>query len=168
MLRIPAGEFIFLDGEIRSIPKAFWIDKYEVTIAQYAEFLAELRNNPTSEYDHPDQAANSPDKVDHVPDDWDTYYGAAKLGRTYSGAPIDLNCPVMLLDWWDAHAYAAWKGHRLPTEEEWCKAARGTEGNIYPWGNEIDFSRFNSSESTKATPSGVRSMPCRQISAPSG
>lgn len=148
MLRIPAGRFIFLDGETRTIPKAFWIDKYEVTIAQYAEFLADLQGNPTDEYDHPEQATRAPDKIDHVPDDWDAYHEAAKLGRTYSGAPIDLNCPVILVDWWDAHAYAAWKGRRLPTEEEWCKAARGAEGNTYPWGNEIDFSKFNSSEST--------------------
>ena len=148
MPRIPAGPFIFLDGETRSLPKAFWIDKYEVTIAQYAEFLAELQANPTDRYDHPDQAEAAPEKVDHIPDDWDEYYEAAQFGRAYDGAAIDLNCPVILVDWWDAHAYASWKGHRLPTEEEWCKAARGAEGNIYPWGNEIDFSRFNSSEST--------------------
>ncbi|MGI9243068.1 MAG: SUMF1/EgtB/PvdO family nonheme iron enzyme [Verrucomicrobiales bacterium] len=148
MPRIPAGSFIFLDGESRSIPKAFWIDKYEVTIAQYAEFLEALRANPTDEYDHPKQAEAAPDKEDHIPDDWDTYYEAAKSGRSYNGASIDLNCPVIMVDWWDAHAYAAWKGRRLPTEEEWSKAARGADGNIYPWGNEIDFGNFNSSETT--------------------
>ncbi len=60
MPRIPAGPFIFLNGETRSLPKAFWIDKYEVTIAQYAEFLAELQANPTDRYDHPDQAEAAP------------------------------------------------------------------------------------------------------------
>ncbi|MFT4548512.1 MAG: sulfatase activating formylglycine-generating enzyme [Verrucomicrobiales bacterium] len=142
---VPAGEFIFLDGEKRTTKKPFWIDKYEVTISQYAEFLLALATEPIDAFDHPDQAEQAPDKLGHTPDDWDVYYAAAQNGGDYQGSPIDLNCPVMLVDWWDAHAYAKWKDHRLPTEEEWSKAARGAEGNIYPWGNSLDYTRFNSS-----------------------
>lgn len=146
MVKIPAGDFIFQDGKKVTLP-TFWIDQYEVTIGEYGRFLDHLKSHPSEaqKYDHSDQ----PKGKSHKPLNWDIYYGRAGSSfakyRNVRFVPIDLNCPQFLVDWWDAYAYANWKGRRLPTEQEWEKAARGTDGRAYPWGNEFDPKKCNSS-----------------------
>ncbi len=150
MLEIPAGEFVYQDGQKETLPK-FYIDQYEVTIGQYAEFLDFLEKNPdkAGQLAHPDQ----PKGKGHVPVGWADmkelnppmpgYYQRAQRWGKYQEAALDVNSPVFGVDWFDAFAYAKWKGRRLPTEQEWEKAARGTDGFKFSWGNEPDTSRSN-------------------------
>jgi formylglycine-generating enzyme required for sulfatase activity/DNA-binding NarL/FixJ family response regulator len=148
MVEIPAGEFIYQNGEKVNLP-TFYIDKYEVTIGQYAEFLDYLKKHPEEEpkFAHPDQ----PKGKSHVPAKWADeveinnpgYYTRAKKFGRFQGVPLDVNSPVFNVDWFDAYAYAKWKGRRLPTEQEWEKAARGKDGKNYPWGNDADDKKAN-------------------------
>jgi formylglycine-generating enzyme required for sulfatase activity len=140
-VHIPAGSFTFGTGEIVSLPD-FWIDKYEVTIGQYAKFVEYLEGHPTTEYDHERQPKVKAQKM-HKPNDWAVYYGRARGGQPIHQVPSDLNMPAIMVDWWDAYAYAKWKGRELPTEQEWEKAARGSIGLVYPWGNEFDPKKVN-------------------------
>ena len=134
MIRVDGGEFIYQKSEIKTLP-TFWIDKYETTISQYKDFLDATEVQNINYYDHPQQPK---EKTNHKPKYWDQYYNAATLGKKFMGHPITTNSPVIFVDWWDAFAYAKWKGRRLPTEEEWEKSGRGKNGNIYPWGSKIN------------------------------
>ncbi|MEI6519693.1 MAG: bifunctional serine/threonine-protein kinase/formylglycine-generating enzyme family protein [bacterium] len=97
-------------------------------------------------------------------------------GRKMPNAPDwgwQNNHPIVNVNWNDAKAYADWAGVALPTEAQWEKAARGTDGRIYPWGNEWDNSKLQCSKvkwgdagktapvgsfSTGASPYGVMDM----------
>ncbi|MFQ5508119.1 MAG: formylglycine-generating enzyme family protein [Leptospirillia bacterium] len=92
----------------------FYIGRYEVTNAQYAEFVAAEGYIP--------------------PPNW--------KGETIPPKGTE-NLPVTYVNWEQAQAYAAWRGGRLCDEAEWEKAARGTDGRRFPYGNEYDPSRAN-------------------------
>jgi formylglycine-generating enzyme required for sulfatase activity len=124
MVYVPAGEFTMGsdDGDVDVRPAhtvymdAFWIDKYEVTNAQYGECVeaGACRAPTTCGWGEP------------------TYGDASKA-----------NHPVVCVHRDDAQAYCAWAGARLPTEAEWEKAARGTDEPRWPWGNTFDVSKVN-------------------------
>jgi hypothetical protein len=124
---IPAGPFFYQDGQSVVLPQ-FNIDPTEVSIWQYAEFLAAV--GESHEYDHVDQPLNK----SHRNPQWDQLYRAALEQGKIEGSYVNINFPAVFVDWFDAYAYAKWKGRRLPTEEEWEKAARGVVGQRYPWG----------------------------------
>ncbi len=102
---------------------AFLIDRREVSRARYASFLAALRaDREPHRRCHPGE----PKGKSHVPDGW------AEGDGEGDAAPL----PVTNVDWFDAFAFAAWAGGRLPTDLEWEAAARGAAGRRHPWGEE--------------------------------
>ena len=159
MIEIPAGEFIYQDGQKENLP-TFYIDQYEVTIGEYAKFLDFIEKNPDkiAPFEHP----NQPKGKSHVPAEWADlkelsppmpgYYQRAQRWGKFHEAALDVNSPVFGVDWYDAYAYAKWKGHRLPTEKEWEKAARGTDGRKFSWGNNEDPTKANTGADLNSDP----------------
>ena len=135
MVLIPAGEFQMGSntGDTDEKPvhtvyvDAFYIDKYEVTNAQYKAFID----------------ANPEWGKDRIPPAYhDGYYLIHWIGNDYPAGKE--NHPVVYVSWYAAMAYAKWAGKRLPTEAEWERAARGKlEDMIYPWGDTIDGTKAN-------------------------
>jgi formylglycine-generating enzyme required for sulfatase activity len=128
----------------------FWIDKYEVTIGQYAKFLEDLDEHPRGQYpdlyeriEHPQQPPLKRAEGGHRPPNWHIFYPRAKQKMDVASTPTSLDSPVVEVDWWSAYAYAKWRGRELPTEQEWEKAARGTKGFLYPWGEYPDPKKAN-------------------------
>jgi len=141
MILIPGGEYISPTGEKVQVPP-FYIGEHEVTIGQYADFLAWVRRYPSQAASLALSDLPPPTGHSFVPAGWaDTpsgpgYFSIARKGGTYQGATLTLASPVFGVDWFDAYAYALWKGRSLPTSEEWGRAATGDKGLRYPWGNQ--------------------------------
>jgi formylglycine-generating enzyme required for sulfatase activity len=157
MILIPAGEFLMgsdpKKGEDASdneqpqhtlyLPD-YYLAKTPVTQAQYAAFV---------------QATGH--RAPNVGENWAEPYN-------WSGSTPPRgkeNHPVVLVSWHDAVAYCNWlaevtgKPYRLPSEAEWEKGARGSDGRIYPWGNQWDAKRCNTYEGGKGDTTPVGAYP---------
>ncbi|MCX7824963.1 MAG: SUMF1/EgtB/PvdO family nonheme iron enzyme [Verrucomicrobiae bacterium] len=139
-VHVPAGEFVYQNGEKRAT-KEFWISKYEITIGQYRAFWEDVRQKGDAAFRH----ANQPKEKDptHTPLFWREMLRACESGRPFLDEQLTWDSPVFNVDFYSAYAYAKWAGGRLPTEEEWEKAARGTDGRPFPWGTSIGAVRAN-------------------------
>jgi len=126
-----------------AISHGYWIDVTEVTVAEFGAFKDD------GGYD--DQAAWSADGWA-----WRRSMGASSLPRPCLEQQQTADQPQVCVTWYEAEAYATWRGGRLPTEAEWEFAARGPESLVYPWGNDFDAGRANLDGATG--PVAVRSF----------
>ena len=134
MVKVAKGEFIYgEEKEKKSIDYDFEIDAFPVTNDEYCKFL----NDTSSQNNGIEKWIDLEGDRCRVKNGPNTYM----TQRPYE------NHPVTYVTWYGAEAYAEWAKKRLPTEEEWEKAARGPEGWKYPWGNDFDKELCNSYES---------------------
>jgi len=121
MVHVPAGTFTMgsddwwpkAQPEHKRYVKGFYIDKYEVTVERYAAFIKATGHT--------------------APSNWvNGQFPKAKAGH-----------PVTYVSWFDADAFCRWDGKHLPLEEQWEKAARGTDKRAFPWGNRFSKKKAN-------------------------
>ena len=141
MVYVPAGKFLMGSTENTSAAEdderpqhevyldAFWIDRTEVTNAQYALFLTARRNQEEGGATWFDVA------------DEDSLI--VEVGGEYQPKSGYADHPVVEVSWYGARAYCEWAGKGLPTEAQWEKTARGTDGRFYPWGDTFDSGKLN-------------------------
>lgn len=136
MVSVPAGDFLYGENQQARKTGRYRIDVTETSNADYRAFITAMQEQGKAapylprywqEYRSDYFLRSPPKKV--APFQADTFTGDAT--------------PVVGVDWWSANAYCQWKGKRLPSDLEWEKAARGTRGGIWPWGDKWDYANAN-------------------------
>lgn len=143
---VPAGEFLmgsnddpFAKGN--ESPQhvvyvdSFWLDKTEVSNAQFAAFVEDTGFRTTAE-----QTGTGRVRVETG---WITVEGVNWRNPADPDDKVIQEWPVVQVSWDDAEAYCGWAGGRLPTEAEWEYAARGSIGQRYSWGENFNGEKVN-------------------------
>ena len=125
MTLVPAGVYFSGENNEPVYLPAFYIDVFPTTNKDYARFVAATDYKPPQHWEN-DEVPN--DLADH---------------------------PVVFVTWHDANAYAQWSAKGLPSSQQWEKAARGTRGDIYPWGSQRTPPKCNCREGGKRSTTPV-------------
>ncbi|MFN7976272.1 MAG: bifunctional serine/threonine-protein kinase/formylglycine-generating enzyme family protein [Acidobacteriota bacterium] len=169
LLLVPGGAFVaggpsvYAPRPRRTIELPdFFIGRFPVTCAEYLAFL-----NDVGAVDAARARRHAPRWQDGGSLHWsEGPEGTFRLPESDPGAGVPAlpDGPVTNVSWHDANAYCAWRSEkegrpfRLPTEDEWEKAARGVDGRVYPWGNHFDASWCNTADSHLDGRGGLRAV----------
>ena len=176
MVNIPAGPFVMgLEGESDAEPERsvtlddYWIGKYPVTVGEFRQFVEVTGYRTDAERGAGAWQWNGyvPERPDPERDSWDLTMDGRWNNIFFEQGE---NHPVGSVSWNDAQAYGKWLSGQLglpfglPTEAQWEKAARGTDGRIYPWGNEPpDATRANFADRQFMTKYGYARHPDPEV-----
>ncbi len=152
MAFVPAGEFTMGSNKIDTEGKAsefgtvkpFFMDEHPERKVRLPGFFMDIHELSNMKYRHFIAATGS-----RPPENWSG--GLLPAGTE--------NYPVTFVNWYDAERYCRWAGKRLPTGAEWEKAARGTDGREYPWGNDFNPENGNTGDTGIGAMSDVGQFP---------
>ena len=137
---VPAGVYLVGPGHhllLRRVERPVRLDRFPVTVGRYKKFLHEVGRHGSAGWDHPDMPAGyaHQPRPDSLP-----------VPGYYEDPAFD-DHPAVGVSWWSAYAFARSEGKRLPSSLEWEAAARGFDGRLFPWGDEVDVSVVNCADS---------------------
>lgn len=147
MVKVPKGPFLYGDDNTRTvIDYDYGIGIYPVTNQEFGAFISAQGYEHPSYWSEEGWAWKAENNI-NSPENWNV--------RTRNNT----DHPVAGVSFYEAEAYAKWAGKRLPTEQEWEKGARGTDGRRYPWGDKFEKTKCNTFESGLRHTSHVRQYP---------
>ncbi len=137
---LPAGVYVVGPGHhlmLRRVERPVKFDQFPVTVARYKRFLEAVARHGSGQWDHPAM----PSGFAHQP-----WHERLRVPGYYDDPAYEYH-PAIAINWWSGYAFARFEGKRLPTSLEWEAAARGHDGRLFPWGDEVDISVVNCADS---------------------
>jgi Sulfatase-modifying factor enzyme 1 len=137
---LPAGVYLVGPSHhlmLRRVERPVRLDEFPVTVGRYKRFLDAVARHGSAQWDH----SAMPAGYSHEP------WRERLRVPSYYEDPAYENHPAIAVNWWSAYAFAQFEDKRLPTSLEWEAAARGFDGRLFPWGDEVDLAIVNCADS---------------------